>query len=146
MVLRTLPKIRDSISFLYFDRCVVEQNANAIAIFQKNNKYQIPCANLATLMLGPGSRITHAALKTLTKNACQVQWVGEDGFRFYAEGHSSKRSVSRLDHQATLWADPQKRLDVIRGMYQFRFDEPLADDLTLQQIRGLDGGILSKTT
>ena len=45
---RTLPKIRDSISFLYFDRCIVEQDANAIAIFQKDTKYQIPCANLST--------------------------------------------------------------------------------------------------
>jgi CRISP-associated protein Cas1 len=136
---RTLPKIRDSISFLYFDRCIVEQDANAIAIFQKDTKYQIPCANLSTLLLGPGSRITHAALKTLGKNGCQVHWVGEDGFRFYADGNNTKRSVTRLYHQATLWADPQKRLEVIRAMYQFRFAETLAADLTLQQIRGLEG-------
>lgn len=139
ITLRSLPKIRDSISFLYFDRCIVEQDAKAIAIFQKENKYQIPCANLSTLMLGPGSRITHAALKTLGQNGCQVQWVGEDGFRFYAEGHNSKRSVARLYHQANLWADPQKRLQVVRAMYQFRFQEQLAEDLTLQQIRGLEG-------
>lgn len=137
--LRALPKIRDSISFLYFEHCIVEQDAKSIAIFQKDTKYQIPCANLATLMLGPGTRITHAALKTLSQNGCQVQWVGADGFRFYVEGHSSKRSVNRLYHQASLWADPQKRLTIIRAMYQFRFQEPLPDSLTLQQIRGLEG-------
>lgn len=145
ITLRTLPKVRDSISFLYFDRCIVEQDAKAIAIFQNSNKYQIPCASLSTLMLGPGSRITHAALKTLAKNGCQVQWVGEDGFRFYVEGHDSQRSVTRLYHQANLWANPQDRLRIIRAMYQFRFQEELADNLTLQQIRGLEGVRVRKT-
>lgn len=145
ITLRTLPKVRDSISFLYFDRCIVEQDAKAIAVFQKQNKYQIPCANLSTLMLGPGSRITHAALKTLAKNGCQVQWVGEDSFRFYSEGHNSQRSVARLYHQANLWANPQEHLRIVRAMYQFRFQEKLAADLTLQQIRGLEGVRVRKT-
>lgn len=35
--------------------------------------------------------------------------------------------------------DPQKRLDVVRRMYQKRFPEPLPPDLTLEQIRGMEG-------
>ncbi|ACK70864.1 CRISPR-associated protein Cas1 [Gloeothece citriformis PCC 7424] len=137
--LRTIPKTRDSISFLYFDRCKVEQEAKGIAIFQKKEKYVIPCANLSTLLLGPGSHITHAAMKTLADNACEVQWVGEDSFRFYSSGRHSSNSVQRLYHQAKMWADPQQHLAVVRKMYQFRFCEPLSEDLTLQQIRGLEG-------
>ncbi|OLP18278.1 subtype I-E CRISPR-associated endonuclease Cas1 [Leptolyngbya sp. 'hensonii'] len=137
--LRTLPKIRDSISFLYFDRCKVEQESKAIAIFTKQDKYVIPCASLSTLLLGPGTRITHAAIKTLAENACEVQWVGEDGFRFYSSGRSSSTSVQRLYHQAQTWANPQQRLTIVRKMYQFRFQEELSDQLTLQQIRGLEG-------
>ncbi|NCJ05363.1 type I-E CRISPR-associated endonuclease Cas1 [Synechococcales cyanobacterium C] len=137
--LRTLPKVRDSISFLYFEHCRIEQEAKAIAIFQKQEKYVVPCASLSTLMLGPGTRITHAAIKTLADNACEVQWVGEDSFRFYSAGRQSAASVQRLHHQAKVWADPQQRLAVVRRMYEFRFPEPLPPDLTLQQIRGREG-------
>lgn len=137
--LRTIPKTRDSIGFLYFDRCKIEQESKGIAIFQKKEKYVIPCASLSTLLLGPGSHITHAAIKTLADNGCEVQWVGEDNFRFYSSGRQSASSVQRLHHQAKMWADSQQHLTVVRNMYQFRFDEPLAEDLTLQQIRGLEG-------
>lgn len=137
--LRSLPKTRDSIGFLYFDRCKIEQEAKAIAIFQQKEKYVIPCANLSTLLLGPGTRITHAAMKTLAENACEVQWVGEDCFRFYSSGRNSSTSVQRLYHQVKMWVDSQQHLAVVRRMYQFRFAESLSEDLTLQQIRGLEG-------
>jgi CRISPR-associated protein Cas1 len=137
--LRTLPKIRDSISFLYFEHCRIEQSAKGIAIFQEKEKYVVPCASISTLLLGPGSSITHAAIKTLADNACTVQWVGENALRFYANGIGSSSNTERLFHQTQLWANPQQRLAVVRRMYQFRFQEELPDHLSLQQIRGLEG-------
>jgi len=137
--LRTLPKVRDSISFIYFEHCRIEQDIHSIAVFQKETCYRIPCANIQTLMLGPGTCITHAAIKTLTDNACEIQWVGEDVLRFYAGGRGASSNTERLMHQASYWADPLKKLAVVRRMYLSRFDESLAEDLTLQQIRGLEG-------
>lgn len=137
--LRTLPKTRDRISFLYFEHCRIEQDMKAIAIFQEQHKYIIPCASLSTLLLGPGTSITHAAIKTLADSACEVQWVGEHSLRFYASGKGSSSNTERLFHQAKLWADPLQKLAVVRRMYEFRFDEPLKEDLSLQQIRGLEG-------
>lgn len=137
--LRSLPKVRDSISFVYVERCRIEQDTKAVAIWQEDGRYVIPCAGLTTLMLGPGSVITHAAIKTLADNACTVQWVGEDCLRFYANGSHHASSVERLYRQAEVWADPQLHLQVVRQMYQFRFQEPLQEGLTLQQIRGLEG-------
>lgn len=137
--LRTLPKVRDSIGFLYFEHCRIEQDLHSIAVFQKETCYRIPCANIRTLMLGPGTSITHAAIKTLTDNACEIQWVGEDVMRFYAGGKGASSNTDRLMHQASTWADPMKRLGVVRRMYLTRFEEELAEDLTLQQIRGLEG-------
>lgn len=81
---RTLPKTRDSISFLYFEHCRIEQDEKSIAIFHSQDRYRIPCASICTLMLGPGTSITHAAIKALAENACEVQWVGADALRFYA--------------------------------------------------------------
>ncbi|MBU6186319.1 MAG: type I-E CRISPR-associated endonuclease Cas1 [Cyanobacteria bacterium REEB444] len=136
---RIIPKSRDRLTFLYFEHCRIEQDDLAIAIFQQNHRFQIPCAAISTLMLGPGTSITHAAIKTLADNGCHVQWVGADVFRFYASGEGTARNTERLFHQARLWADSFKRLQVVRRMYQFRFNEELSPELTLQQIRGLEG-------
>jgi len=136
---RTLPKVRDSISFLYFEHCRIEQDEKSIAIFHNQDRYRIPCASICTLMLGPGTSITHAAIKALAENACEVQWVGADALRFYASGQSTARNTERFFHQARTWADSLQRLAAVRRMYQFRFQEDLAPDLTLQQIRGLEG-------
>lgn len=137
--LRTLPKARDRISFLYFEHCRIEQDERAIAVFQQKSKFFVPCAAIGTLLLGPGTSITHAAIKTLADNACEVQWVGQDLMRFYANGRSGAGNARRLIHQATLWADSIQRLAVVRRMYEFRFDEMPSEDLSLQQIRGLEG-------
>ena len=137
--LRTLPKARDRVSFLYFEHCRIEQDDRAIAVFKEKSKFFVPCAAIATLLLGPGTSITHAAIKTLADNACEVQWVGEDLMRFYATGCSGAGNAKRLLHQATLWADSIQRLAVVRRMYAFRFEDKPNEDLTLQQIRGLEG-------
>lgn len=137
--LRPLPKVRDRISFVYFEHCRVEQDDAAIAVFKEQSKFFLPCAAISTLLLGPGTSITHAAIKTLADNACDVQWVGENLLRFYASGKGGSGNSKRLIHQATLWADSLQRLAVVRRMYIFRFEDPPGEDLTLQQIRGLEG-------
>jgi len=57
----------------------------------------------------------------------------------YAVGMGETRSSKNLLLQAKAWADEQTRLKVVREMYRMRFDEPLPDDLSLQQIRGREG-------
>jgi CRISPR-associated protein Cas1 len=65
--------------------------------------------------------------------------VGAEALRFSTSGQGSVSNTERLFHQARLWADSLQRLTVVRRMYQFRFQEDLSADLTLQQIRGLEG-------
>jgi CRISP-associated protein Cas1 len=137
--LHILPKVRDSWTYLYVEHCKVEQDDKAIAIFDKAGKTPVPCAALSLLMLGPGTRITHAAIRSLADNGCLVAWTGEQGVRFYAQGMGETRSSSNLLRQAALHADPGERLSVVRRMYEFRFPDPLDATLTLQQIRGKEG-------
>lgn len=137
--LHLLPKIRDSWSYLYLERCQIEQEAKAIAAHDASGTASIPIATLALLMLGPGTSITHAAVRTLADNGCTIVWVGEAGVRCYAQGLGETRSASRLLRQAQLWSDPELHLAVVRRMYQMRFPEPLDPELTLQQIRGKEG-------
>jgi CRISPR-associated protein Cas1 len=90
--LHILPKVRDSWTYLYAERCVVEQDDKAIALFDDTGKTPVPCASLSLLMLGPGTKITHAAIRTLAENGCLVAWTGEQAVRFYAQGMGETRS------------------------------------------------------
>lgn len=137
--LHLLPKVRDSWSYLYVEHARIEQEAKAIALFDERGKTPVPCASLTLLMLGPGTSITHAAIRALAENGCLVFWTGEEGVRFYAQGLGETRSARHLLWQAWQWADPKRRLEVVLRLYRMRFAEPLPATLSLRQIRGLEG-------
>lgn len=137
--LHILPRVRDSLSYVYVEHCRVDQEEMAIAIHDKDGMVPVPCASLSVLMLGPGTRITHAAIRALADNGCLVIWSGEEGVRFYAQGMGETRSSRNLLRQARLCSIPALRLRVVRRLYEMRFAETLAASLTLQQIRGMEG-------
>ena len=137
--LHILPKVRDSLSYLYVEHCKIDQEDKAIAIHDAKGKTPVPCASLCLLMLGPGTRITHAAIRAVAENGCLVLWTGEEGVRLYAQGMGETRSARNLLRQAELWAKPSTRLAVVMRMYRMRFQETLDPELTLQQIRGKEG-------
>jgi CRISPR-associated protein Cas1 len=138
--LHQLPKLADSLSYLYAEHCVIEKNHQAIELFDQNGATLVPAAALTVLLLGPGTRITHAAVKTLADNGCTLVWVGEDVTRYYAHGIGETRRAYHLLHQAHLASDERLRTEVCKRMYRYRFDTPDLDaDLTIQQLRGMEG-------
>ena len=85
--LHELPKLRDGLSYLYLEHCIINQKYKAIeAIDKDNGRTMLPVAALAVLMLGPGTSISHEAVKTLCDNGCSLLWCGEEGVRLYAQG------------------------------------------------------------
>jgi CRISP-associated protein Cas1 len=137
--LQELPKFRDGLSYLYLEHARIEQDALSIAAILPDGMIAVPAASLGVLMLGPGTTVTHAAIKALAQNGCSVQWVGEDHMRFYASGTGETRSSAQLMRQAQAWHDPRLHLAVVRRMYAMRFPNKLEPHLTLQQIRGFEG-------
>ena len=137
--LHILPKVRDSISYLYVEHCRVDQEGKAIAVQDLDGKTPVPCAGLTTLILGPGTTVTHAAIRALADNGCLVLWGGEEGVRLYAQGMGETRSARGLLRQALLCSDEEKRMRVVFKMYELRFGDPVHEDATLQQMRGREG-------
>ena len=137
--LHQLPKLRDSLSYLYVEHAILDKKQQAIEFVKKNGRTLIPTANLSLLMLGPGTSITHAAISTLARNGTSILWTGQEATRFYAGGTGETRKAARLLHQAELVSDPVKRQQVVLNMYRYRFDYDLPFDLTLPQIRGKEG-------
>lgn len=136
---RDLPKMRDSISYLYFEYGHIEQSKLGVEYVNKQGRTLIPAANLTTLLLGPGTTVTHAAVRTLARTGCLVVWCGEEGVRFYAQGLGETHKAYKLMNQASLSSDPERRMHVVDRMYRLRFQDRLPKDLSLEQVRGFEG-------
>lgn len=138
-VLADLVRADERISFLYFERCIVNQAENAITITDDEGTIRIPVATLGVLMLGPGTTISHKAMASIGENGASVVWVGERGVRMYASGRPLTHSSRLLIRQAKLVSNTRTRLAVARRMYQMRFPEEDVSSLTMQQLRGREG-------
>lgn len=138
--LHELPKLRDSLSYLYVEHATVERTLHAVECFDADGgRTLVPATNLTVLMLGPGTRITSEAIKVLTTSGALVLWTGEQGVRCYAQGMGETRKAYHLLKQAELVSDPLKRMQVVLRMYRYRFGEQLHPELSLEQIRGFEG-------
>lgn len=139
MDLQTLPRFSDGWSFLYVEKARVEQDDHAIVLIDQRGAVPVPVASLSVLMLGPGTTITHAAMIALADNGCSIAWCGEGGVRLYASGSGETKKAANLLAQAEAWASPERRLDVVKRLYRMRFEEEPRNDLTIEQLRGMEG-------
>ncbi|MDD5387956.1 MAG: type I-E CRISPR-associated endonuclease Cas1e [Gallionellaceae bacterium] len=106
--------------------------------------YAIPYQHVSLILLGPGSTVSHDALRILARHGTLLAAVGEGGTKFYTappmgQGHSE---VARA--HARLWADEKVRLDTARRMYAFRFGKILPHrDISV--LRGIEGARMKET-
>ena len=107
-------------------------------------RMQIPVGGLASLMLEPGSRVSHAAVTLASKVGCLLVFVGEGGVRLYSVGHPGGARSDRLLYQARLALDEQSRLKVVKKMFSLRFGEDFSDAYSVEQLRGLEGSVSGK--
>jgi CRISP-associated protein Cas1 len=137
--LHLLARFDDRLSYLYVEHVAIDQCEKAIALHDQTGTTPVPVAALALLMLGPGTSITHAAVRALADNNCLVAWVGERGVRMYAHSTGGTRSAAAILRQAALVSDSGRRLAVVKRMYLRRFPGPMRAELTIQQLRGMEG-------
>lgn len=136
---RELTRMGERLSFIYLERCTLHRDDNAITAEDADGVVHIPSATIGTLLLGPGTRVTHQAMSVLGDSGAGVVWVGEQGVRFYSGGRSLTRSSTLVEAQATLWANRRSRLDVARAMYRMRFPGEDPSGFTRQELLGREG-------
>lgn len=137
-------RIEDRVSTLYAERCHVDRDDNAVVLVNKERTINVPAALVASLLLGPGTRVTHAAMRLLADSGTAVCWVGERGVRMYAAGLGPSRGASLLIRQAYLVTRPKERLQVARRMYAMRFPDEDVSAATMQQLRGREGARIKR--
>ncbi|MGD3109454.1 type I-E CRISPR-associated endonuclease Cas1e [Streptomyces sp. YGL11-2] len=140
-----LPRIADSLSFLYLDKVrIVQDDTGVCAQIQtdenRTDTVYIPTAALTCLLLGPGVSITTRALSTLARHGTSVVCTGAGGVRTYAGILPDSLTTHWLEQQVTAWSDPHQRLATATRMYEMRFgDDTVPDGTTLAQLRGMEG-------
>lgn len=134
-----LARITDRVTFLYVEHGIVHRDSNAITVRDERGVVHIPAATVSTLMLGPGTTISHQATMLLADSGTSMVWVGEEGVRYYAHGRGLSRTSRLLEAQAELVTNRTSRLRVARQMYAMRFSGEDTTGLTMQQLRGREG-------
>lgn len=137
--LMQLTRFQDRLSYLYLEKGHIQQNDKSVAYVTEDSFVPIPVADLALLMLGPGTTITHKAVCNLADCNCTVVWCGEEGIKFYSHGRGGTHFAANLLQQVALACEPQSRRRVVRRMYAKRFGEAVSPDTPIQTIRGREG-------
>ncbi|WP_137938212.1 type I-E CRISPR-associated endonuclease Cas1e [Chitinivorax sp. B] len=136
----SLPQIRDKYPFLYLERGRLEVDDSSVKWLDADGQViPLPIATINTLLLGPGTSITHEAVKTLVAANCSVSWVGEDSLLFYAAGFLPTADTRNLKRQIELATDEQQALAVARQMFTRRFPDADLVDKTLAEMMGMEG-------
>jgi len=136
----TLPQIKDKYPFIYLERGRLEIDDSSIKwVDAEGQIVPIPVATLNCLLLGPGTSITHEAVKIAASANCSVCWVGEDSLLFYAAGYVPTADTRNFRHQMELAADHEKSLEVARRLFSRRFPDAQLKGKSLQQMMGMEG-------
>jgi CRISPR-associated protein Cas1 len=90
-------------------------------------------------MLGPGTTVTHAAMKACADSNTPICWIGEDGMRFYAFGITPNHDNLMPRKHAAAWADKKKRAEIARRMFARRFPSADVAQYSISELRGMEG-------
>lgn len=99
---------------------------------------QIPHQAVSMILLGPGTSVTHDALRLLARHGTLLAAVGQDGVRCYTAPPLMPDRSDVARRQAELWGNPRRRISVARHMYALRLGEILPHR-DLDTLRGIEG-------
>lgn len=132
-------QVKHKISFLYIEKADIEVENSTLVIYHEGMRTVLPIAQLCTLMLGPGTNITHEALCEIMENHASVCVVSNKSHSIYGHIFDDDRSSANLLRQISYREDAEKHLLVARRMYKKRFPEMDTSSKTLQQLRDMEG-------
>ncbi|EIA0806492.1 type I-E CRISPR-associated endonuclease Cas1 [Vibrio vulnificus] len=136
----TLPQVKDKFPFIYLERGRLEIDDSSLKWLDADgNVVRLPVATLNTILLGPGTSLTHEAVKTAAAANCAICWVGEDSLLFYAAGFVPTATTRNLQKQVKLASGRNSSLKVARNMFQRRFPNDDLDGKSLKEMMGLEG-------
>lgn len=136
----TLPQVKDKYPFIYLERGRLEIDDSSIKWIDSDAQViPLPVATLNCILLGPGTSVTHEAVKVAASANCSICWVGEDSLLFYAAGFVPTADTRNLRQQIELSGNTAQSLEVARRFFLRRFPDADLDGKTLKQMMGMEG-------
>ena len=138
--LETLAPAKDRWTPLYLEHGRLEVDDSSVKWIGANGLLcRLPVATVSALILGPGTTVTHAAMKACAESNTPVCWTGEDSLRFYAFGLAPNHTNEMPRLHAEAWADKRRRTQIARAMFKMRFPDGEVDGKSVKELRGMEG-------
>ena len=143
----------DRAGLLYLARGALTARDGTLAFLQREatdsdalvpGDYAIPLQGISMVLLGPGSTVSHDALRLLAHARTALAAVGEDGVRLYTATPLIPDRSGLARRQARLWADDKLRIATARRIYAWRLGEVLPHR-SLDQLRGVEGARMKES-
>ena len=144
--LKPIP-LKDRMSMIFVGMGQIDVRDGAFVVVDEVNgeRMHIPVGAVACLLLEPGTRVSHAAVKLAATVGTLLIWVGDAGVRLYSAGQPGGARSDKLLYQAQLALDETLRLKVVRKMFELRFGEEPPSRRSVDQLRGMEGARVRKT-
>ena len=138
--LADLPRIRDRYPFIYLEHGRMEIDDSSVKWISADREvFRLPAAVISTILLGPGTTVTHEAVKVLASLNTTVCWIGEDSLFFYAVGQTPTANTRNLKKQFALASNPNSSLGVAKKMFSRRFPEVSLRGKKLKDLMVMEG-------
>lgn len=138
--LETLATAKDRWTPLYLEHGRLEVDDSSVKWIGADGLLcRIPVATVSTLVLGPGTTVTHAAIKACAECNTAVCWTGEESLRFYAFGLAPNHTNDMPRLHAEAWADARRRTRIARAMFRMRFPDVDVSERSIRELRGMEG-------
>lgn len=143
--LDTIPPVRERWTPLYLEHGRVEVDDSSVKwIGADRLVMRIPIATLSVLMLGPGTTVTHAAIRACADSNTPICWVGDQGLHFYASGAKPTHDNANARLQAELSSSKKTHDIVARRMFVMRFKDVDVSKYSVNELRGFEGRRVKK--
>jgi len=138
--LEALAMARDRWTPIYLEHGRLEVDDSSVKWISADGLLcRLPVATISAILLGPGTSITHAAMKACADSNTPICWIGEDGMRFYAFGLTPNHDNDMPRFHAAAWADKKRHLEIARRMFKIRFPDVDVESRTVKELRGMEG-------
>lgn len=107
-------------------------------------EYTIPYQGVSLILIGPGTTVSHDALRILAHHGTLLAAIGEGGTKFYTAPPMGQGRSDVARAHARAWANESRRLEIARRMYAMRFGRVLPHrDISV--LRGIEGARMKET-
>jgi len=135
--------LRGKLPHAYLEMGRLCMKESALHFVNETTDVVIPAGRIAALFLGPGTTVTHNAIKQCSWAKCTMVWVGEDISKCYSVSSSVSRSSENFQRQVFLYE--HKKGTLLKKYYKKRFGKaPLWGKMSEEKIRGIEGAYMKK--